>query len=880
VQIKKMISLFLIVAACTLTAWAQSTSSVTGQVLDPSGDAVKGAAVLVTDTTTGATVARGTTDASGRFKVGSLPALQFMVTVVKPGFEAYSKQVTLKSGQSTVFNAKLLVKSMVQTVEVHATAPGATAVPTQSDVFKSHQTLRVLTRKQMDAAGPLAGAGQIVTQAPGANVVSYGNTGGTKSTIALNGINQGWGGYGGYNYPGSLGVTLDGIPIVDAGSGLWPSASLPQNGMFQNVNVIYGPGDPIDRWYTNVGGSFNFVPKEPTAKAHMDGTISFGSYAQKNIELNLYTGDYHGWSTVVSGGMGKGDSFRNAADGFNSPDKNGAIFAKTSKSFTSGAFSVGGYYARSGGYRAQIIPTTGVPGLTTLGLDVANGPIYSQPDSGFYSTLPYSSYNKYDVNELAVVYAKETFLLDDSTAAENDTWYTHEFRLHERKNDVYAFPTPGQFNEWNNPHHNTVGDRFVISKTFRWNKVSTGGYFLHDIYNSRNNFFTPALGGNGPEQIANVGGKIRSSYFIQDNFAAFIQDDFMPISRVHITPGVRFVRFSTNYHSGTLQDFQYTVDPSIYLSTRCSLDSSFTNLNLEQTDPSLWITDQGSECASHAARTAIEPSINASVEPLNWLTLYGGFARTDRSPSLGGGGGMFQSLNPVTNYLLATADYYQVGFKVHKSQLGFMKNVLFGAAYYHLKYGNEQLGVELGNGNFINTSGSSHYQGVNAYFDLNPMSNLHLFTNLNGETANYDQFYSGSESFQGLPVAYVPAQTWNTGGYYDFQRDERTIVEPKLWFNFVGSQHIFDNCGLVHGACTTAVPSNQTMPSYETVNLSVTVPYKFLSFEVNMLNLLDKQYNMYEYVSSGGYYGTSTGGYTFAYPGAPFTVYGSVRFMF
>ena len=47
-----------------------------------------------------------------------------------------------------------------------------------------------------------------------------------------------------------------------------------------------------------------------------------------------------------------------------------------------------------------------------------------------------------------------------------------------------------------------------------------------------------------------------------------------------------------------------------------------------------------------------------------------------------------------------------------------------------------------------------------------------------------------------------------------------------------------------------------------------------------MLNLFDKQYNIYQYISSGGYYGTSTGGYMFAYPGAPFTVYGSVRFIF
>lgn len=876
----KLTAFIVLIASCALTAWGQSTASVTGQVLDPSGGAVKGAIVMVTNTTTGATVGRGTTGADGKYKITSLPPLQFMVTVVKPGFEAYSKEVSLESAKSTVVNVKMLLRSMVQTVEVHATAPGATAVPTQMDVFKSGQTLRVLTRKQMDAAGPLAGAGQIVAQAPGANVVSYGNTGGTKSTISLNGINQGWGGYGGYNYPGSLGVTLDGIPIVDAGSGLWASASLPQTGMFQNVNVIYGPGDPVTRWYTDVGGSFNFVPMEPTPKAHMDGTVSFGSYNQKNLELNLFTGDFHGWSTVVSGGLGKGDSFRHASDGFNSPNKDGAIFAKTSKSFTSGAFSVGGYYARSGGYRSQIIPMTAVPGLTTLGLGVANAPIYSQQTTGFYSILPYNSYNKYDVNELGVIYAKETFLLDDTTVAENDTWFSHEFRFHERNNDVYV-GTP-QVHEWNNPHHNTVGDRFSLSKTYRWNKVSTGGYFLHDIYNTRNNFYNPILGGSGPDQIVNIGGKVRSTWFTQDNFALFVQDDFTPIPQIHITPGVRFDRYSTSAYSGTLQDFTFA--PGVILSSHCVLTGASTPGNT---------TDQGSACGSHMARTAVEPSINARVEPLSWLSFYGGYSRISRSPSLGGGGGLFQSLSPITNYLLSTADYYQVGFKVHKAEMASLKNVLFGAAWYHLKYANEQLGVELGNGNFINTSGSSHYQGVNAYFDLNPMTDLHLYTNLNGESATYDQFDSSNpyltdpntglplnESFTGLPVSYVPKVTWNTGGYYDFQRGDRTIVEPKLWFQFLGSQHIFDNCGLVNGACTTSQPSNQTMPSYETVNLSVTVPYKFLSFEVNMLNLLNKQYNIYQYVSAGGYYGTSTAGYIFGYPGAPFTVYGSVHFAF
>jgi iron complex outermembrane recepter protein len=47
-----------------------------------------------------------------------------------------------------------------------------------------------------------------------------------------------------------------------------------------------------------------------------------------------------------------------------------------------------------------------------------------------------------------------------------------------------------------------------------------------------------------------------------------------------------------------------------------------------------------------------------------------------------------------------------------------------------------------------------------------------------------------------------------------------------------------------------------------------------------MLNLFNKQYNSYQYVSAGGYYRTSTAGYVFGYPGVPFTVYGSVHFAF
>ncbi len=872
----KVIGISLAILMNTRLIWAQGTGSVRGQVVDPSGSAVAGASVVVTNTGTG--ISNGTTtDSQGQFELDELTTARYLVTVEKSGFKTFTQQIAVQAGAQATLKAQLTVSSSVQTVQVQATAlPGATLQPSQEDILKSNQTLRVLGRKEMDAVGPLAGASQIISMAPGANVVSYGNTGQQKATIVLNGINQGWGGYGGYTYPGSLGVTLDGIPIVDAATGLWPSASLPQTAMFQNTNVTYGPGDPATRYYTDIGGSIEFTPIQPASKAHLDALLSYGSYSQQNLALNMVTGLYHGWSAAVSGGLGKGLDYRTGPDGFGNPGRDGAVYAKATKSFQTGIFDIGGYYARAGAYRAQIIPLTPVAGLTFAGLNAPGSEIYSQQTSGFYSTLPFDSYNKYDVNELAMLYAKEVFLLTSSTGVQNQTWYSHELRLHRRLNDVYI--APAQEREYNDPSHNTVGDQLTVSEDIPFNKITEGGYFLYDLYNSRNNFFNPALGGDGPGQIVNMGGKIRSSYFNQDNYAGFIQDNFHPVSWLQITPGLRFDRYATTYYSGTLQDFTFAPGVLATLTSHCVLTgTSFVPPGVPAADLTV---DQGSDCGAKEARTAVEPSVNAAIDPLSWLTIYGGYVKTYRSPSLGGGGGLFQSLNPNQFYILAGAEYSQAGFKVHFNDIGHMKNVLFGASYYHLSYANEQLSVELGNGNAINTSGSSIYHGVNAYIDFDPINDLHLFTNLNGEGAQYTQFVSGGVEFAGLPVPYVPASTWNTGVYYTIQRHDKTLLEPRFWFQFTGAQHIFDNCGLQNGACTTAQPSSLTMPTFETANFSISMPVRFMSFELDMENLFNQRYNAYEYVSSGGYYGTSTAGYTFAYPGAPFSLYGTIGFHF
>ncbi len=250
----------------------------------------------------------------------------------------------------------------------------------------------------------------MMASTPGANVVGYGETGATKYTVLLNGIQQGWAGEAtSFTAPGSLGITYDGIPVADPATGLWQSATVPQNLLMQNLDVTYGPGAADDRWYTDIGGRVEFTPIQPTEGMHASVAATYGQFNQKNIAFVMNTGNIQGWSTVIGGGVGEGDDYRVAPDGFANNTKDGSAFGKTVRSFAAGSFAFGAYYAKAGGYRPTVIPTT------DQGVLEPNGSSFSQATTGFYSSLPFDAYNKYDTNEMAMVYGRENLLLNETT---------------------------------------------------------------------------------------------------------------------------------------------------------------------------------------------------------------------------------------------------------------------------------------------------------------------------------------------------------------------------------------------------------------------------------------------------------------------------------
>ncbi len=883
---RSSLALFLLLVGWASVTSAQITGTIEGKVVNVNGEPIAGASVSVNDLTTGAVV-HTTTGAEGQFRATTASVDNQLVTVEKSGFESYTHVVSFSSGHSVIVNAKLAVATLSQTVVVRGTVmPGARPQPTRAQVLESDQTIRVLDRKQLDAAGPVAGGAQMISLTPGANVFGYGVSGATKYTIQLNGINQGWGGQpSGFISPGSLGVTFDGIPIVDVGSGLWQSATMPQNLLMQNLSVTYGPGAPADRFYTNVGGSVEFTPIQPTVSHHFSVAATYGLYGQRNIAFVGNTGNFHGWSTVIGGGVGDGDSYRSAPDGFNMSGRSGSIFGKTIREFSRGSFEFGAFYAKAGGYRPPSIPLSDQGVILTR--PDGSTYSYSQATCGEYCAPSFGEYNKYDTNEMGLVYGRETLLLDDTTSLTNSTWFMHIRRFHHRTDDIFALGS--QVDEWNNPHSDAFGDKVRLQKVLPYNTVNFGVYLIHEAYNSRNLFFDPAQGGNGATETVNPGAKFRSGYFQQDDLAFFAQDDIHPIPQIHITPGVRVVGFSTSYSDQFQRDFNLL--PGVVPATHCSLYASKAGSSSDPysnvfgmpsvgTDGATTL-DQGSLCAEHASKKQVEPSIDAGVMPFSWLTIYGGYDVTYRSPSLGGGGGPFLKVNPAY-YQLAEGAYSQGGAKMHFRAAPVLKNFILGVSYYHLDYTNQEIDYTLqGTGEEVTAGGSSSYHGVNAFFDDDPMGNLHFFLNFSGEAANFTNFNTGgpgaictpTSCFNNLPVSYVPNVTLNTGIYYGIvNHNERTLLEPHFWINYTGSQHIFNN--------NTGAPDTTTMPSYTTANASVTVPFKNFDFKVDMLNLFNSKANTYEYISSGGYFGTATSGYINAYPGAPFTAYGTISYQF
>jgi hypothetical protein len=187
---------FLLLCAVLLysvSSLAQSLTSgdVAGTVLDPSGAAVPGAAVSLTNKDTGAKQTQ-ITSSTGAYRFALLNPGNYSVSATAPGFQSTQQNVTVSVGQASTANLKLNVASTETTV-VEVTG-GGNVVQTENGNVSTNITPEAIE----NLPNPGNDLTYYVQNAPGATMntqAGYGNSAmfgisGTSNLFTVDGMNE------------------------------------------------------------------------------------------------------------------------------------------------------------------------------------------------------------------------------------------------------------------------------------------------------------------------------------------------------------------------------------------------------------------------------------------------------------------------------------------------------------------------------------------------------------------------------------------------------------------------------------------------------------------------------------------------------------------
>ncbi|MDE2479366.1 MAG: TonB-dependent receptor, partial [Betaproteobacteria bacterium] len=152
--------------------------------------------------------------------------------------------------------------------------------------------------------------------------------------------------------------------------------------------------------------------------------------------------------------------------------------------------------------------------------------------------------------------------------------------------------------------------------------------------------------------------------------------------------------------------------------------------------------------------------------------------------------------------------------------------------------------------------------------DADVYRDMYAFVNFGAVDAKFKDYSNGNGTFHDVKVANTPNYNLNLGLYDIVHLRNGQLIKPRLTYVYTGSQYMFDN--------GNNITSNQKIPAHGIFNASaewdVPMNGKLFKATLEVDNVMNKQYNAFEYISSGGTYGAGAGT-ALALPGAPRTVY-------
>lgn len=164
-------------------AFAQSTGTLTGTVVDPSGAVMAQVNVSCRNTQTGV-ASQAQTNQEGLFRFPDLPIGKYELIVTQPGFERLVRSgLEMLTGHTVDLTLQLQVGQSTQTVEVSGAAP---IVQTTTSELQTTFTTRNTSELPLNGRNPL----QLVVLTPGARISDVGTAGNQEenSGVTTNGL--------------------------------------------------------------------------------------------------------------------------------------------------------------------------------------------------------------------------------------------------------------------------------------------------------------------------------------------------------------------------------------------------------------------------------------------------------------------------------------------------------------------------------------------------------------------------------------------------------------------------------------------------------------------------------------------------------------------
>jgi iron complex outermembrane receptor protein len=276
-----MCLLFLAAGWVPLRAQQDATSAtISGRVLDQSGNPIRDAAVELKGESTGA--ARSVlSDSEGKFAASGLAAGSYSIRVSAPGFA-----LATRSGGQVASGATLDVPITMSVESVSSSVTVTESISLAAATAPSGNLLEAVSAKTEVSSdfiknfmSPVADYSEYVNYAPG--------------TFSLNpngiGLGQGKTFFRGFA-DGQYTMTFDGIPFEDTNSPTHHSWANFPSGWTDSVDFDRSPGLASNFGPTNFGGSINMMSPQLFPDPDIRATINYGSFNTRVLQLDAESG--------------------------------------------------------------------------------------------------------------------------------------------------------------------------------------------------------------------------------------------------------------------------------------------------------------------------------------------------------------------------------------------------------------------------------------------------------------------------------------------------------------------------------------------------------------------------------------------------------------